>query len=52
VKANPQLLGKSNSPFVGADTLARAYGLEGAPGSGPCTKPGGGGTSSSTPASS
>ena len=49
-KANPQLLGKSTSPFVSADALARAYGLEGAPGSGPCTK--GGGASSSTPSSS
>jgi hypothetical protein len=51
VKANPQLLGKSPNPFLAADTLARAYGLEGAPGSGPCTK-GGGAGSSSTPSSS
>lgn len=52
IKANPQLLGKSTNPFLAADTLARAYGLEGAPGSGPCTK--GGGAQSggaSTPAS-
>jgi len=51
IKANPQLLGGRTSPVAAADTLARAYGLEGAPGSGPCTKPGGGGGSSSTPAS-
>jgi len=52
IKANPQLLGKSTNPFLAADTLARAYGLEGAPGSGPCTKGGSGGAGSSTPASS
>ena len=51
IKANPQLLGGAQSAVLAADTLARAYGLEGAPGSGPCTK-GGGGASSSTPASS
>lgn len=51
IKANPQLLGGATNPVLNADTLARAYGLEGAPGSGPCTK-GGGGASSSTPASS
>lgn len=51
IKANPQLLSRSTSPLLGPDTLARAYGLEGAAGSGPCTK-GGGGASSSTPASS
>jgi hypothetical protein len=52
VKANPQLLGKSPNPFLAADTLARAYGLEGAPGSEPCTKGSSGGGGSSTPSSS
>jgi hypothetical protein len=52
IKANPQLLGKSTNPFLAADTLARAYGLEGAAGSRPCTKGGGGqGGGASTPAS-
>ncbi len=50
LKANPQLLAGKQSPFLASDTLARAYGLEGAAGSGTCTK-GGGGASSSTPAS-
>jgi hypothetical protein len=50
VKANPQLLGGGQSPFLDADTLARAYGLEGAAGSNPCTQ-GTGGGGSSTPSS-
>jgi hypothetical protein len=52
IKANPQLLGGKQDPFLAAETLARAYGLEGAPGSQPCTKGGSGGAGSSTPASS
>jgi len=52
LKANPQLLSGKQSPFVAADSLARAYGLEGAAGSGPCTKGGSGGATSSTSASS
>ncbi|GEM_PF-6189131 len=39
VKADPQLMGGPHSPFLTADTLARKLGLEGAPGSGVCTKP-------------
>jgi hypothetical protein len=37
VMATPQLLGAKRSPFLAADTLARAYGLEGAAGSAACT---------------
>ena len=51
LKANPQLLAGKQSPFLAADGLARAYGLEGAAGSGPCTKGSSGGAGSSTPAS-
>ena len=52
VKTNPQLLAGGQSPFLAADTLARAYGLKDAPGTGTCSGGGGGGASSSTPASS
>jgi hypothetical protein len=38
VKANPELLGSKSSPFLGADSLARHYGLEDAPGAGVCVK--------------
>jgi hypothetical protein len=37
LKADPTLLGGKESPFLGADTRARAYGLQGAAGSKPCT---------------
>lgn len=44
LKANPQLLGaKQANPFLGADSLARKFGLEDAPGSGVCVKPAKGG---------
>ena len=40
LKANPQLLGSSKqNPFLGADSLARKFGLEDAPGAGVCVKP-------------
>jgi len=53
VKANPQLLAGGQSPFLAADTLARSYGLNDAPGSGTCGIGGGGGQGggASTPAS-
>ena len=37
LKADPQLLSSKQSPFLGADSLARAYGLEDAAGEGACT---------------
>jgi hypothetical protein len=44
LKANPQLLGaKQANPFLAADSLARNFGLEDAPGSGMCVKPAKGG---------
>jgi len=51
--ANPQLLASGHSPFLAADTLARAYGLKDAAGSGTCSIGGGGGQGggASTPAS-
>ena len=61
LKADPQLLGAQHSPFLAADSLARAYGLEDAAGSGTCVRnagqgggggQGSGGASASTPASS
>jgi hypothetical protein len=45
VKADPQVLGTSPGPFFTADTLARAYGLEDAAGTGTCTGGGGSGQS-------
>lgn len=53
VSTNPQLLASGKSPFLAADTLARAYGLNDAPGSGTCGIGGGGGQGggASTPAS-
>lgn len=44
LKTNPSALGQKRSPFSTADALARAYGLEGAAGSGACT-----GTGASSP---
>jgi len=38
VKGNPQLLGGKQSPFLGADSMARKYGLEDAPGAGVCVR--------------
>jgi hypothetical protein len=38
VKANPQLLGAKQSPFLPATTQALKLGLVNVPGSGPCTK--------------
>jgi hypothetical protein len=47
VKADPQLLGASTSPFLTASNLARKLGLQGAPGSGECSKAGSAGGGSS-----
>ena len=49
LKADPQLLAGGQSPFLAADTLARAYGLEGAAGSNPCTQGSSGGSTSAPP---
>ena len=38
LEADPLLLGGLNSPFLAADTLARAYGLKGAAGAPPCVE--------------
>jgi hypothetical protein len=51
LKADPQLLASGKSPFLAADTLARAYGLEGAAGSNPCTQGSSGGSTSAPPSS-
>ena len=61
LRADPQLLGGKQSPFLAADSLARAYGLEDAAGEGTCVQgagqggsggQGAGGSSASAPASS
>jgi hypothetical protein len=46
LKADPQLLFGEHSPFLAADSLARAYGLEGAAGSDACTQGSSGGSTS------
>ena len=38
VKSDPALLGGKQSPFLAADSLARSFGLEDAPGAGSCAK--------------
>jgi len=53
LKADPELLGGKQSPFLVADSLARAYGLDDAAGAGTCLQSAGqGGGSPSATASS
>jgi hypothetical protein len=47
LKADPQLLGANQGPFLAADTLARAYGLQDAAGFGTCVTGGASGANSS-----